>query len=85
MARSSFPGYGNAQALQAWVDNTNNMLQQKVGNYEQKYGGMSWYGNANPIQANAPKLSPQDQEALAWANANPKDPRSADIKKRLGQ
>lgn len=26
----------------------------------------------------------KDQEALAWANANPKDPRAAAIKKRLG-
>jgi hypothetical protein len=29
-------------------------------------------------------LSPADQEALAWANANPRDARSAEIKKRLG-
>lgn len=29
-------------------------------------------------------LSPQDQEALAWANANPKDPRAAQIKQQLG-
>jgi hypothetical protein len=29
-------------------------------------------------------LSPQDQQALEWANANPKDARSAQIKKRLG-
>lgn len=29
-------------------------------------------------------LSPADKEALAWANANPKDPRAAAIKKRLG-
>lgn len=50
MARSSFPGYGNADALQKWIDNTNSMLTQKVGNYEQKYGGMNWYGNANPIK-----------------------------------
>jgi hypothetical protein len=52
MARSSFPGYGNAKALQSWIDNTNNVLTQKVGNYEQKYGGMTWYGNANPMQTN---------------------------------
>lgn len=31
-----------------------------------------------------PRLSPQDQEALNWANANPKDPRAAQIKKQLG-
>lgn len=29
-------------------------------------------------------LSPQDQQALDWANSNPRDPRSAEIKKRLG-
>lgn len=29
------------------------------------------------------QLSPQDQEALNWANANPTDPRSAQIKQRL--
>ena len=29
-------------------------------------------------------LSPQDQQALDWANANPDDPRAAQIKQRLG-
>lgn len=29
-------------------------------------------------------LSPADKQALDWANANPKDPRSAQIKQRLG-
>jgi len=29
-------------------------------------------------------ISPQDQEALNWANRNPNDPRSAQIKARLG-
>jgi hypothetical protein len=50
MAKSSFPGYGNAKALQSWIDNTNATLTQKVGNYEQKYGSMNWYGNVNPLQ-----------------------------------
>lgn len=31
------------------------------------------------------QLSPQDQEALNWANSNPNDPRSAQIKQRLGR
>lgn len=30
------------------------------------------------------KLSAQDQQAADWANANPKDPRAAKIKQRLG-
>ena len=50
MARSTFPGYGNAEALNAWIQNTNNMLDSKVGLYEQKYGGMGWYGNAAPTK-----------------------------------
>jgi hypothetical protein len=38
------------------------------------------------IEKNAsPQLSPQDQEALNWANSNPTDPRSAQIKQRLGR
>jgi hypothetical protein len=32
----------------------------------------------------SPPLSPQDQQALNWANSNPNDPRSAQIKQRLG-
>jgi hypothetical protein len=32
-----------------------------------------------------PAGNPQDAQALQWANANPNDPRSAQIKKRLGQ
>ncbi len=31
-----------------------------------------------------PAMSPQDQQALQWANSNPNDPRSAQIKQRLG-
>lgn len=34
--------------------------------------------------AEAPKLSPVDKQALDWANSNPKDPRAAQIKQRLG-
>ena len=49
-ARSTFPGYGNAEALQKWIDNTNTMLDQKFGTYQDKYGSMKWYGNVNPIQ-----------------------------------
>jgi hypothetical protein len=50
-ARSTFPGYGNAEALQKWIDNTNFMLDQKFNSYENKYGSMKWYGNSAPIQA----------------------------------
>ena len=39
-----------------------------------------------PLDTSQPlkKLSTQDEQALNWANANPKDPRAALIKQRLG-
>jgi hypothetical protein len=48
MAKSTFPGYGNAKALQDWITNTDLILQQKINNANQKYGSENWYG-ANPI------------------------------------
>jgi hypothetical protein len=43
-AKSSFPGYGNAQDLQDWVNNTNTMLERKINNVNAKYGSEDWYG-----------------------------------------
>jgi len=36
--------------------------------------------------AQAPKpMTPQDQQALQWAMANPQDPRAQAIRQKLGQ
>jgi hypothetical protein len=35
-------------------------------------------------EARGPQLAPQDQQALAWARANPGDPRAAAILRKLG-
>jgi hypothetical protein len=84
-AKSSFPGYGDAIALQKWVNNTDTMLRRKIDNANSKYGTDSWYGVTGiNTKDKAPALNAKDQEALAWANANPSDPRSTQIKKRLG-
>lgn len=84
-AKSSFPGYGNAKDLQDWITRTQGTIEQKISNANQKYGSEDWYG-AQGISAKnkTPALNTQDQEALAWANANSKDPRATAIKKRLG-
>lgn len=55
-------------------------------------GGSPALVNKTPVTVNPqgnsqpqPKIqSPQDQQALNWANANPNDPRAAAIKKKLG-
>jgi hypothetical protein len=41
-------------------------------------------GAAAPTAGATPRLSGEDQQALNWANSNPNDPRSAQIKQRLG-
>jgi hypothetical protein len=82
-AKSSFPGYGNAEDLQTWINNTNTMLERKINNVNAKYGSEDWYG-AQGIGTKQPTpKNAEDQAALAWANANPGDPRSAKIKQRL--
>lgn len=43
------------------------------------------YGSGASGSAKDTNLSTQDADALAWANANPKDPRAAQIKKKLGK
>jgi hypothetical protein len=59
--------------------------------YRQQYGdsalGKEPPAGAAPPAAGAPPaktFSPQDQQAIDWATANPSDPRAAAIKKRLG-
>jgi hypothetical protein len=79
-AKSTFPGYANQKALNDWIKNTRDSLDRKVNSLNQKYGSENWYGNAG---LNA--LSAEDKAALDWANSNPKDPRSAQIKQRLGK
>jgi hypothetical protein len=48
-----------------------NLKKQPIGGGQQPAG-------------TATKLAPIDQQALDWANSNPKDPRAAAIKKKLG-
>lgn len=45
---------------------------------------LDYYPEINVAGAPTTALSADDQEALNWANANPRDPRAAQIKQRLG-
>jgi hypothetical protein len=51
--------------------------------YETEWGDTQYFKPAPGGKVPKP-LSPKDKQALDWANANPKDPRSAKIKQRLG-
>ena len=45
---------------------------------------LDYYPEIGAAAAPAAKLSADDQAALDWSNANPRDPRAAQIKQRLG-
>jgi hypothetical protein len=86
---------GTAQSAQE-LSRLNSFLPATTDNADQiiaKLNGFKQYlndfekGTRVPTskQQNKDQLSTQDQEALNWANSNPNDPRSKQIKLRLNQ
>jgi hypothetical protein len=67
------------QALLNAAQATNESKQRIREAYDLTYEYRAQRG-ATPAR----NLTPQDQEALNWANSNPNDPRAAQIKQRLG-
>jgi hypothetical protein len=73
------------QANQAILENLEKFVASGGTYSARKSGGAVTPPSApTPTPAPAPTLTPQDKQALDWANANPKDPRAAQIKQRLG-
>lgn len=56
-AKSTFPGYGDAKALNEWMVNTNALLEQKINATNDKYGTDKWYG-AKGIAGNPQGAAP---------------------------
>lgn len=57
--------------------------------YDTQWGQTQYHkglgaGGRPPAPPAGGNMSPEDKQALDWANANPKDPRAAAIKQRLG-
>ena len=67
--------------IQANMDALDN-LQRLFGSPDAP--GVSGQAGKTTSSSATPKLSGQDKQALEWANANPRDPRAAEIKRRLG-
>lgn len=68
-------------ALNRAIDDIKLSQQRTREAYDETY---SYREGRTATPAKPAKLAPRDQEALDWANANPKDPRAAQIKQRLG-
>jgi hypothetical protein len=71
--------------LPATTDNADQIISKLNG--FKKYLNDYEKGTRVPTsrQVESSQLSAQDKEALNWANSNPNDPRSAQIKQRIGQ
>lgn len=68
------------ERLAAW----NRAMERLTGVASGAIGGQN-QGNVNNSAPVLPPASPQDRQALQWANANRNDPRAAAIKQRLGR
>lgn len=71
------------------IDDVITQLQSSKRNVREEYDNTYEYRAQRAAAAGgAPRppagLSPEDKQALDWANSNPKDPRAAQIKQRLG-
>ena len=62
-AKSTFPGYGDADALKDWIDNTSRMLERKIRNTNEKYGNPNWYG-ATSIEV-SPRSAPTTSDGFS--------------------
>jgi hypothetical protein len=78
-----------------FVELSDKLYNAAAGQFNQKreeYSGIAQRNKLDveaavgaPAKIMSKQLSPQDQQALQWANSNPNDPRAAQIKKKLGQ
>jgi hypothetical protein len=87
-----FPAYtADPVIMERWTDRAAKTANRFLKRSEQRFGFDTEYAQEDRFAGNkekdkpSAKVSTQDQEALAWANANPNDPRSAQIKQRLGK
>lgn len=75
----------NAADVRAAIDQAIADIEGSKTRMREAYDATYAYKQSGAATSAAPRvLSAEDQQALNWANANPKDPRAAQIKQRLG-
>lgn len=74
------------RAVDAWAAAQMKSLAPRLEKYRRdELGALVNQPAGGPINpGGGPPMSPQDQAAIAWAKANPNDPRAAKIKQKLG-
>jgi hypothetical protein len=74
----------DAKDVQAAIDTAISDIEGSKTRMREAYDSTYSYKAGGAPAAPAAPLGPQDKQALEWANSNPKDPRAAQIKQRLG-
>jgi hypothetical protein len=86
--RDAFGALDTAQDTDTFkqkIDDVIAQLTTSKRNVREEYDDTYEYRTSRGGAPAAPAgLSPEDKQALDWANSNPKDPRAAQIKQRLG-
>ena len=86
--RDAFGALDTAQDTDTFkqkIDDVIAQLTTSKRNVREEYDNTYEYRTSRGGAPAAPAgLSPEDKQALDWANSNPKDPRAAQIKQRLG-
>jgi hypothetical protein len=88
---STVGGIDRSQSLDDVKNGINDFIAEIRGSmkrvreaYDDTYEYRTSRGRAGAAPSAPAGLSPEDKQALDWANSNPKDPRAAQIKQRLG-
>lgn len=88
---STVGGLDRSQSLKDVQDGINAFITEIRGSmqrvreaYDDTYEYRKTRGPGGAAPSAPAGLSPEDKQALDWANSNPKDPRAAQIKQRLG-
>jgi hypothetical protein len=86
LEKSTVGGLDRTQNIKDVQQGINDFIEEiRVSQARVREAYDTTYAYKDNAAAAAPsKLSPQDKEALNWANSNPQDPRSVQIKQRLG-
>lgn len=72
-AKSSFPGFSDPGALQAWIDLANRGIQEAFRNQEIKYGDVQWFGAGKTPGEVTPEKKPEAKEAKPESKPGTKD------------
>lgn len=64
-AKSSFPGYSDPVALEAWMERTKRMIERKHNQLNEKYGSDKWYGEKSVSEGVGNKDAPAKVKAKA--------------------